>query len=109
MIRGVVYQIDLCDARGHEQRGHRYGLVVSPSDMPWTVATVVPTSTSAQPAVFRPEIEVAGLPTRLLVDQIRSIDTAFIGDPVEVLDPIAMSEVSDVLARYLGIAPDLAR
>ena len=109
MIRGVVHQIDLGEARGHEQRGRRYGLVVSPSDMPWTVATVIPTSTSAQPAVFRPEIEVAGLSTRLLVDQIRSIDTAYIGDPVEVLDPISMSEVSDALVRYLGIAPDLAR
>jgi hypothetical protein len=27
--------------------------------MSWTVATIIPISTSAQPTVFRPELEVA--------------------------------------------------
>lgn len=71
MIRGAVYRIVLGQARGHEQRGKRLGLVVSPSNSPLSVVTVVPTSTSAQPAVHRPEVEVAGRATRMLVDQIR--------------------------------------
>lgn len=59
MIRGAVYRVDFGDAkRGHEQRGRRYAVVISPGSMPWSVVTVVPTSTSAQPAVFRPELEV---------------------------------------------------
>ena len=107
MIRGAVYQIDLGHPRGHEQHGRRYGLVVSPSDTPWSVATVIPTSTSAQPAVFRPEVEIAGRPTRLLVDQIRSIDTAYMGELVDMLSRTAMLEVDDTLARYLGLLPML--
>lgn len=71
MIRGAVYRVDFGDAkRGHEQRGRRYAVVISPGSMPWSVVTVVPTSTSAQPAVFRPELEVMGTKTRFLVDQI---------------------------------------
>jgi mRNA interferase MazF len=39
-------------------------------------------ATQAQPAVFRPEIELGGVPTRFLVDQLRSIDERFIdGEP----------------------------
>jgi hypothetical protein len=61
VIRGAVYRVDLGDAkRGHEQRGRRLGVVLSPSSMAWSVATIVPTSTSAQSAVFRPELEING-------------------------------------------------
>ncbi|MFJ8197744.1 type II toxin-antitoxin system PemK/MazF family toxin [Streptomyces sp. NPDC096152] len=105
MIRGAVYRVDLGDAkRGHEQRGKRYGLVMSPSSMPWSMATVIPTSTSAQPAVFRPEMEIAGTPTRLLVDQIRTVDVMYIhGDPVHYLDRDEMAEVEHAVSRYLGL------
>lgn len=104
MIRGAVYRIDLGVTRGREQRGRRMGLVVSPSRSPLSVVTVIPTSKSAQPAIHRPEIEVAGEPTLLLVDQIRSIDTDYlVGDPVDFLGPEDMAEVEFVLARYLGI------
>src|SRR5206468_11750942 len=66
----------------YAQRGRRYGLVLSPTDMAWSVVTIVPTSTKAQPAVFRPEIELGGVPTRFLVDQLRSIDARFVdGEP----------------------------
>lgn len=105
MIRGAVYRIDLGEAkRGHEQRGRRYGLVLSPTSMPWSVITVVPTSTSAQPAVFRPELEIVGSPTRLLVDQIRTIDVSFVrGDPVDYLDRHDLATVEHAVTRYLGL------
>ncbi len=105
MIRGAVYRVDLGNAkRGHEQRGRRYGLVLSPSAMPWSVATIIPTSTSAQPAIFRPELDIAGTPTRLLVDQIRTIDVSFIhGDPVHYLDRYELAQVEHAVSHYLGI------
>jgi mRNA interferase MazF len=107
VIRGAVYRVNLGEEkRGHEQRGRRYGLVISPSSMAWSVATVVPTSRSAQEAVFRPTLEVMGVPTRFLVDQIRSIDTRYIeGDPVAYLERDEMAEVEHALTRYLGQAP----
>lgn len=105
MIRGAVYRVDLGDAkRGHEQRGRRLGVVLSPSSMAWSVATIVPTSTSAQPAVFRPELEINGQLTRFLVDQIRTIDIDFIhGDPVHYLDRDELAEIEHAVARYLGL------
>jgi len=106
VIRGAVYKVNLGEEkRGHEQRGRRYGLVVSPSSMAWSVATVVPTSRSAQEAAFRPIVELMGVQTRLLVDQIRSIDTRYIeGDPVAYLERDAMAEVEHAITRYLGLA-----
>ena len=105
MIRGAVYRVDLGSARrGHEQRGKRLGLVLSPTDMPWSVATIVPTSVSAQPAVFRPELEIGGVSTRLLVDQIRVIDLRYVhGDPVHYMDRDELAEVEHAAARYLGL------
>lgn len=104
MIRGAIYRIDLGQPRGHEQRGKRLGLVVSPSESPLSVVAVIPTSTSARPAIHRPELEIAGRPTRLLVDQIRSIDTDYIvGEPVDYLSRNQLAEVEFALAQYLGI------
>lgn len=105
MIRVAVYRVDLGEARrGHEQRGRRYGLVLSPSDLPWSMATVVPTSTRAQPAVFRPEIELGGVRTRFLADQVRSIDVGFIdGDPEFFLHRDELAEVEEAVRRYLGL------
>ena len=106
MIRGAVYKVYLGqEKRGHEQRGRRYGLVISPSSMAWSVATIVPTSRSAKDAVFRPTLELMGVPTRFLVDQIRSIDARFIeGDPVAYLERDEMAEVEHAITRYLGLA-----
>lgn len=104
MIRGAIYRVDLGRPRSHEQGGKRLGLVLSPSDSPLAVATVVPTSTSAGPSVHRPEIEVAGRLTRMLVDQIRSIDVDYvIGDPVDYLTRDYLAEVELALAHYLGV------
>ncbi len=105
MIRGAVYRVDLGEAkRGYEQRGKRYGLVISPSSMARSVATIVPTSRSAQPAVFRPTLELLGLPTRFLIDHVRSIDTKYFdGEPVAYLEPDEMAEIEHPLARYLGL------
>lgn len=104
MIRGAVYRIDLGAPRGHEQGGRRYGVVMSPTNMPWPVATVIPTSTRAQPAVFRPELNIAGEDTRVLVDQIRTVDADYIhGDPVDYLGRDELGQVEQAVARYLGL------
>lgn len=104
MIGGAVYRVDLGRPRSHEQGGKRLGLVVSPSDSSLSVATVIPTSTSAGPSIHRPEVEVAGRATRMLVDQVRSIDTDYIvGDPLDYLTRDQLAQIEIALAHYLGI------
>jgi mRNA interferase MazF len=105
MIRGAVYPVDLGDAkRGHEQRGRRLGLVISIEQNAWSTVTIIPTSTSAQPAVFRPDVIIAGRDTRILIDQIRTIDTAYVtGELVDYLSRDDMAQVEHSLSRYLGL------
>jgi len=105
MIRGAVYPVDLGDAkRGHEQRGRRLGLVISIEQNAWSTVTIIPTSTSAQSAVFRPEVAIAGRETKILIDQIRTIDICYvIGELVDYLSGDDMAQVEHALSRYLGL------
>ena len=60
-MRGDVYELKASrDARGHEQRGNRYAVVVQSDLLPLSTLLVAPTSTSARPTSFRPEIEIDG-------------------------------------------------
>lgn len=105
MIRGAVYPIDLGQAkRGHEQRGQRLGLVVSVEQTAWSTVTIIPTSTSARSAVFRPEVVIAGRETRMLIDQVRTIDAAYVtGELVDYLSRDDLAQVEHCLARYFGL------
>jgi mRNA interferase MazF len=106
VIRGAVYPVDLGDAkRGHEQRGRRLGLVISIEQNAWSTVTVAPTSTRAQASVFRPEAVIAGRETRILVDQIRTIDVAYVaGELVDYLSRDTMAEIEHAMSRYLGLS-----
>lgn len=83
-MRGDVYRLRAPrDARGHEQQGRRYAVVVQSNDLhllsTWMVA---PTSTSARAATFRPSIEIDSTPTRVLVEQTSAVDPSRRGDQV---------------------------
>jgi mRNA interferase MazF len=105
VIRGAVYAVDLGEAkRGHEQRGRRLGLVISIEQNAWSTVTILPTSTSAQSAVFRPEVVIAGRDAKILIDQIRTIDTSYVtGELVDYLSHEDMAQVEHSLSRYLGL------
>jgi len=68
------------------------------------MVTVVPTSTSAAASPSRPEIEIDGTSTRLLIDQIRSLDINYVkGDPVGYLAREELTRLDATLIRYLGL------
>ncbi|MGF6880524.1 mRNA interferase MazF [Nocardia sp. GAS34] len=69
----------------------------------WTVVTVVPTSTSAQASPFRPEIELNERRTRLLVDQMRSIDTQYLYDMVGFLTGEDLTALETAVRRYVRL------
>ncbi|MFF3573442.1 type II toxin-antitoxin system PemK/MazF family toxin [Nocardia jiangxiensis] len=102
VIRAAIYQVDLGQAnRGREQRGKRYRVVLSEID--WSLVTVVPTSTSAQDQRFRPRIELLGDSTLLLVDQIRSLDTSYVGDMVGYLSQEDTRRLEHAVRLHLGV------
>jgi len=76
-VRGDLYRLRAPrDARGHEQAGARYAVVVQSDDLPLTTWVIAPTSTGRREASFRPEIEVEvdGTKTRVMVEQLTVID-----------------------------------
>jgi mRNA interferase MazF len=105
VIRGAVYPVDLGDAkRGDEQRGRRLGLVISIEQDAWSVVTIIPTSTSARASVFRPEVVIAGLETKILIDQVRTIDVSYVtGELIDYLSRDDMAQVEHRLSRYFGL------
>ncbi len=81
MRRGDVFRLRLGRREGHEQSGVRYGVIVQ-SDALMRLSTVLmaPTSTAARDASFRPEIEINGSTTRVLVEQSGAVDVSRLGD-----------------------------
>lgn len=81
-MRGDVYRLRAPkNARGHEQQGQRFAVVVQSEDLEalstWLVA---PTSTSARAATFRPEVEVNGTRTKVLIEQTSAVDPNRLGE-----------------------------
>ena len=80
-MRGEVYRLNAArGTRGHEQSGTRYAVVVQSDSLPLSTWLVAPTSTSARPATFRPEVEVAGLRTLVLAEQTAAVDPTRLGE-----------------------------
>jgi mRNA interferase MazF len=80
-VRGDVYRLrSPRAARGHEQAGHRYAVVVQSDSLPLSTWLVAPTSTSARAASFRPEIELGTGSTRVLAEQTAAIDPDRLGE-----------------------------
>jgi mRNA interferase MazF len=104
-VRGDVYRLRAPrDTVGHEQQGRRYAVVLQSDDLNLSTVIVAPTSTSAHPYVFRPEVTVRGEQTRLMLDQLRAIDVEkAIGERVGRLSPHEMSEVNRLLRAVLDI------
>lgn len=104
-VRGDIYQLRAPrDAVGHEQQGRRYAVVVQSDDLTLSTVIVAPTSTSAHPYIFRPEVTVRGQPTRLMLDQIRAVDVErAMGNRIGRLSPHEMIEVNRLLRAVLDI------
>lgn len=104
MLRGDVYRFRLAKGVGHEQHGDRYGVVVQADEfLPKSVVIVAPTSRSARAASFRPEAEIAGETTRVLVEQIGAVDSRRLGDLAGHLTREELWGIDEALAAVLGL------
>ena len=104
MRRGDVYELRLPRSRGHEQRGSRYGVLVqSDALLPRSVVIVAPTSRSARPASFRPEIAMGRNVTKVLVEQLGSVDATRLGNLVGHVSPEEMWGIDEALMTVLGL------
>jgi mRNA interferase MazF len=88
----------------HEQAGERFAVVVQADEMlPRSVVIVAPTSRSARPASFRPEIGVGGTVTRVLVEQLGAVDAQRLGKRIGHVTVEETWAIDDALATVLGL------
>ena len=104
MTRGEIYRVRLPATRGREQAGVRYGVIVQTDALlGLSTAIIAPTSRSAAPATFRPEIELGGQRTRVLVEQLRAVDVQRLDQFAGRLTTVEQQTVDDALALVLEL------
>lgn len=103
-MRGDVYRLrSPRDARGHEQTGTRFAIVVQSDDLPLSTWLVAPTSTAARPASFRPEVEIGGRMTRVLAEQTAAVDPGRLGDRAGHLSFDEQRRIDAALRRVMSL------
>ena len=106
MQRGEIFRLRAPRAvRGHEQAGPpRFGVVLQADEL-LALSTVIiaPTSTQALTASFRPEVEIEGARTRVLVEQLGAVDPSRLGESHGLLARDELHEVDRALAIVLGM------
>ncbi len=103
-MRGEVFALKAPrTTSGHEQAGRRFCVVVQSDDLHLSTWLVAPTSTSARPAIFRPEIDLRGQPTFVLVEQTTAVDPERLGASVGFLSVDELARVDAALRIALAV------
>jgi mRNA interferase MazF len=104
VLRGDIHEFRTPRGVGHEQQGRRYGVIVQANEfLPRSVVLVAPTSLSARPASFRPEIHLLGEITRVLVEQVGAIDASRLGELIGRVTPEQQWGIDEALLTVLGL------
>jgi mRNA interferase MazF len=104
VVRGDIHAITVPRKRGHVQRGDRYAVIVQADDL-LRLSTVVicPTSRSAFPASFHPEITLDGDTTQVLCEMIGAVDARALGERVGHLTLDERRSLEDALQLVLDL------
>ncbi len=105
MVRGEVFRLPAPRAaRGHEQRGARYAVIVQADEfLDLSTVLVSPTSTRARPASFRTTITFDREETRVLLEQTTVVDPQRLGRSAGRLDANELRSVDEALTLVLGL------
>jgi mRNA interferase MazF len=105
VVRGEVFRLPAPrGARGREQRGARYAVVVQADEfLGLSTVLVSPTSSSALAATFRPAIMLGRERTRVLVEQTTVVDPQRLGRSAGRLEANELRSVDEALSRVLGL------
>jgi len=103
-VRGDVHRLRAPrGARGSEQRGDRYAVVVQSDDLLLSTILVAPTSRSVQPRIFRPTIALGDELTQVLVEQTAAVAPERLGDLVGHVNRHELDEISKALRLALEL------
>lgn len=103
-MRGEIYRFNPRDNRGHKQAGQRLAVVVQSDNLLLSTWLVAPTSTSARKSVFRPQIEIDGKLSCVLVEQTTVVNPETeLGDFVGRLNSLEVGELNQALKLVFGL------
>jgi mRNA interferase MazF len=105
VVRGEIFRLPPPRAaRGHEQRGARYAVIVQADEfLDLSTVLVAPTSTSARPASFRPTITLDRQETRVLVEQTTVVDPQRLRGTAGRLNATELRALDEALMLVLGL------
>jgi AcrR family transcriptional regulator/mRNA-degrading endonuclease toxin of MazEF toxin-antitoxin module len=102
--RGAIYRLKP-PRRTRGQTATRYVVLLQARELvKLHTALVAPTSRRVAPASFRPEIELDGAPTRVLVERLRTVDRDRLEKRAGRLSADEQQRVDAAMATVLGIA-----
>jgi mRNA interferase MazF len=103
-VRGDIHRLRSDRrAKGREQQGARYAVVLQASYLPLATAIVAPTTTSTVGAAIWPDIEIGGTPTFVLVEQLMAVDLSRLGEVVGRVSPAEQELIDDRLRDVLNL------
>lgn len=103
-MRGDLFRVkSVRGATGREQQGARFAVVVQSDYVQPSTLLVAPTSTSVKWAQYRPEIEIDGTSTRVLIEQTMAVNPQRLGDFAGRLDSQEITAVDEALRLVLAL------
>lgn len=105
MTRGEIYRVRRPAQKGREQTGARFAVIVQADELlGLSTAIIAPTSRGAVAATFRPQIELDGEKTRVMVEQLRVVDIERLERLAGRLSAPEQRAVDDALMLVLDLA-----
>jgi mRNA interferase MazF len=103
-VRGDIHRLRAPrGARGGEQQGARYAVIVQSDDLMLSTVLVAPTSRSAPPRIFRPTITVNDEKTQVLIEQTSAVAAERLGDLVGRVTHEELEALNDGLRLVLEL------
>jgi mRNA interferase MazF len=105
VVRGEIFRIRAPRAaRGSEQRGARYAVIVQADELlALSTVLVSPTSTDAPPRSFRPSVTIGTTSSRVLVEQTTAVSPDRLGDSIGRLSASELRDLDAALAVVFGL------
>lgn len=104
MVRGDIHAIKLPQRRGRVQHGRHFAVIIQADDL-LALSTVIvcPTSQSAPPASFHPEVAIGDESARVLCEMVGAVDARALGEQVGHLTVDQRRAIDDALLLVLGL------
>ena len=104
-MRGDIYELRANPhAKGHEQQGRRYAVVLQSDTVPLSTVIAAPTTTHSWGASFHPEVELNGRSSRILIEQMVCVDPAIrFNRKVGRASPAEQADIDRAVKLVLGL------